>query len=212
MARRRKREEIEMELDSFLDILTNAIGIIIVITVMAILNSSQMTYIFRTPFARKTEKKPLFFECRNERVLFINKNKMHEKLEEYRFKIEEQQLTDIEIKEKIQSKYYTIEDDHYYADLNKFVFNDLEVFLPKEGKHGETVGQLSAELSEFKSLAQNIDPDKNFVFFLVRPDSYDVFRKARKILWKLDIQAGWEPLVPGRQIMFGSKGRSAVVD
>lgn len=212
MARRRKKEEVQIELDSFLDILTNAIGIIIVITVMAILNSAHMTFIFRTPFVQKTEKTALLFECRNKRVAFIDKANLHEQLEAYRRQIKKQGLTELQLRRKLQSEQYKIEDTYYQADLAKFINDDLEVFIPKEDQQGENIHHLGTEDAEFKSLARQIDPQVNFAFFLVRPDSYRVFRKARKILWDLGVQVGWEPLSLGQQIIFGSKGRRAVID
>lgn len=212
MARRRNREEVSIELDSFLDILTNSIGIIVVITVVAILNSTHMTFIFRTPYARGTEKEPLYFECGGDRVTFVDKKKIDTELEDYRNSIKELDLNDLQVQKQLESGIRVVESAHYRVDLGRFAYNNVVVLVPKEARQGENINQIVLADSDYQKLVDKIDPEKHFVFFLVRPDSYEVFRKARQILWDRGIQGGWEPLEIGQQITFGSKGRKAVID
>ncbi|MBI5787830.1 MAG: hypothetical protein HZA78_03110 [Candidatus Schekmanbacteria bacterium] len=212
MARPRSKHSLEVELDSFLDIMTNCIGILVIIVVLAMINSSQMTFIFRTPLARKSEKEPLFFECSNGRVAYIDKVTLDKKMEEYRQAIHLRGLKEVEIQQMAESKLYKIESEHYQLDLERLNVDNLMVLVPRKADQGESVQKLDQAESAYKKLVKGIDTEKNFVFFIVRPDSFDVFRKARKLLWDSNIQAGWEPLKAGRPITFGSVGRQAVVD
>ncbi len=56
------------------------------------------------------------------------------------------------------------------------------------------------------------DPEKYFVFYLVRPDSFPIYREARKILWDHGIEIGWEPLTSGKFVSFGTRGRKPKVE
>ncbi|MCS7304958.1 MAG: hypothetical protein NZ602_07610 [Thermoguttaceae bacterium] len=47
--------------------------------------------------------------------------------------------------------------------------------------------------SEFLQWINSIDPKKEYVVFLVAPDSFDTFRVAREELRKRNIACGWEP-------------------
>lgn len=73
---------------------------------------------------------------------------------------------------------------------------------------GETSRQILEPGSVFERTAQAIDPESGYAAFLVRPDSFEVFRTARGVLSAMGIEVGWEPKEAGVPIIFGPSGRS----
>jgi len=212
MAVRRGKQNIEINFDSFLDIITNCIGVLIVITVLAMINAKYMVFIVRTPFVRKTEKRPIFFECRRNRVIPVNKTTIQERLEAFVEEIRQNTYDYERITHSVNLELKDVGDKYYRVDLAKLFRQNILVLVPKAEFQGELPEELKREDTEFQEILQGIDPQQEFVFFLVRPDSFAAFRAARKILWNHHIEVGWEPLPEGQYISFASKGRRPTID
>ena len=59
---------------------------------------------------------------------------------------------------------------------------------------GEDVGQLEASGSAFRQRLAELDPQTHYLLIVVRPDSFDVFFKARQIGWDKRYVVAWFPL------------------
>jgi hypothetical protein len=212
MARRRNNQEIKLDLDTFLDVITNCIGVLMVITILAMINTKYMTFIVRTPFVRHTEKRPVFFECRNNRVIAVNKVNIQQQLEAYVEEISKNSYDYSRIANSTNLELKDVGDKYYRVDLAKLFRNNILVLVPKADIQGEPAEALRDTGTDFQRILKQIDPTQRFAFFLVRPDSFEAFRAARKLLWKKDIEVGWEPITEGQFISFGAKGRRPTVD
>ncbi|MBT3376536.1 MAG: hypothetical protein HN742_29410 [Lentisphaerae bacterium] len=60
----------------------------------------------------------------------------------------------------------------------------------REGK-GETAKDLRSSTSRYESVIRKMDPKKQYARFLVSPESFEVYVRAREIVEKNDIPAGW---------------------
>lgn len=190
MAYRRTNKEIGIDLDSFLDVITNCIGVLIVITVLAMINTKYMTFIVRTPFVRKTVKQPVILECRKNRVIPVHKADIQQRLELYIDEIRKNSFDYNRIAHSANLELKDVEDEYYRVDLAKLFRSNILVLVPKEEVQGELPNLLKSEEAKFQEVVQEIDPEKEFAFFLVRPDSFEVFRAARKLLWGKDVEVG----------------------
>ncbi len=65
----------------------------------------------------------------------------------------------------------------------------LVATLRKEA--GEDVEKLSSSISRYKTVVRNLDKNKQYARFVVWPDSFEVYVKAREIIEKEGIPAGW---------------------
>jgi hypothetical protein len=208
---RTKKGEI-LQLDSFLDIITNTIGILVVICCMAAINVNDITYIVRTPFVHKTAKAPIFFECRDNRIVPIDKEGLHDIIDQ---RIQElykknDRLTGTNILALLEDK--DIGNEYYNVNLPKLFLENIFVLIPKGDKIGEDKRQIKKADSVFFKNIKTLDPEKYFVFFLVRPDSFEVYRDARKIIWDQNLEIGWEPLTSGKFVSFGTRGRKPKIE
>lgn len=212
MPRRRNNSDVGIELDSFLDVITNCIGVLVVITVLAMINTKYMTFIVRTPFVRKTEKLPILLECRKGNVIPINKIDIQQRLEVYLDEIRKNSYDYDRIAHSANLELKDVGDKYYRVDLAKLFRSNILVLVAKSEVQGESKNMLKNEDSTFQQILRGIDPQKEFAFFLVRPDSFEAFRVARKLLWAKNIEIGWEPLSEGQFVSFGSKGRRPTID
>ncbi len=212
MGYRRANKNLNIDLDGFLDVITNCIGVLIVITVLAMINTKYMTFVVRTPFVRKTEKQPVILECRKNRIVPVNKIEIQQKLEDYLEEIRKNSFDYDRIAHSTNSELKDVGDKYYRVDLAKLFRSNILALVPKAETQGESSQVLKEEAAEFQKVLQGIDSEKEFAFLLVRPDSFEVFRAARKLLWTHDVEIGWEPLSDGQLISFGSQGRRPTID
>jgi len=65
--------------------------------------------------------------------------------------------------------------------------------------------------SSFINTLKQLNPDVNYIAFIVRPDSFETFRVAREKAWSIGYEVGWEPFAQDKILVFGSGGRSVGV-
>ena len=227
---RRKINTPNQNLDSFLDILTNTVGVLMFIslfvTLIATGSNSKTKLVIQTPLASATEKEPLWFEIKENRVTPLNKQKVDE--EQYKLygnlpycvppevsldgtlsgnqEYLRRQSDYISCRNsrigrlrnfQVQTKYYNVR-----------TINGSLRFEPVLTEAGETEKQLREADSEFNQILANFNPNKQYLAFIVRPDSFTTFRAARKQAWDRGYQVGWEPHPEGMPIQFGERGRA----
>ncbi len=95
--------------------------------------------------------------------------------------------------------------------LNRSRVSSSEL-IPKGEEIGEDKSQIRSPESVFVQVIEGFDPKTHFIFFLVRPGSYEIYREVRKIIWKHDFEIGWEPLTSGKFVSFGTRGRKPKID
>lgn len=214
-------------LDSFLDILMNTVGVLMFIGLFVSLLAVEAGTIIKTPLRSETKKVGNFFEVRNNQVFLVSDPKLEEEIDKllatlpncktpdipnnmpsylYNFYIEE-----IEKYEQcIINKNNRLE-KFYYQNQNytiSFINNGSLKYDPKLSSIGENNKELKDKNSNFMNTLNQLNPDVNYIAFLVRPDSFETFRVAREKAWSLGYEVGWEPITQDRILVFGSGGRS----
>jgi hypothetical protein len=228
--RKRKRRSISLptlNLDSFLDILTNIVGLLMFISLFITLFTIEAGKLVRTPLASKSDKTPIFFEIRNNRVIYIDDAKVERELgylmqslpkcplpdavnldDSYMYKIYLNELKNYESCHQNainRLKNFQVETNFYRVRLYDL---DSLVYEPLNQEVGDSIDQLSAESSQFETILQEINPQNHYLAFIVRPDSFSAFRIARAQAWKAGFEVGWEPHNTNIPIVFGTGGRA----
>lgn len=216
-------------LDSFLDVMTNTVGVLVFICLFVYIVAAGATKTIRTPIISQSDKTPRFFEVRDGRVHYLFADEVNEQFaslierlpECYRPEIPDyihpdyysyyldriesyrtcqqrrvEQLSDFEM----ENKYYQVE-----------LIGDSLLYEPKTGALGETAADVTRRNSEFERILQDIDPNTEFLAFIVKSDSYEAFRVARQEAWKRGFDVGWEPQTLDTDLRFnvlGTGGRS----
>ncbi|MBK4728501.1 hypothetical protein JJD41_01150 [Oxynema sp. CENA135] len=215
-------------LDSFLDILTNTVGVLMFVGLFISIVAVESGTIVRTPIVSETRKNAHFFEFRNNRIYFIDKQEAEREINQFFQSLP--QCYEPYVPPAVDPAivpYYLDLIEEYRRCLNaktarveqfsaetpayevriKLNPNGL-IYLPKPEFSGETPQELRSPDSRFKQTLKQFDPKTDYLAFIVRPDSFEAFRAARKQAWNDGFDVGWEPLEPDSIIVFGSGGRA----
>ncbi|AUS35849.1 hypothetical protein amyaer_p04475 (plasmid) [Microcystis aeruginosa NIES-2481] len=216
-------------LDSFLDIMTNTVGVLMFVSLFITLVAVQSGTTIRTPLVSQTEKKPHLFEVADNYVSYLDTEMISgqiedfvkslptctEPIEPYSYSLE--QLTEY-IKEMrqyrscVEEKVSKVREFRPQTDSYQAQLIDIESFAWQYQKLNKNVGtaneQLSKTDSRFKEIISRLNPEQDYIAFIVRPDSFSTYRKAREIAWKKGFNVGWEPHKLEQSIILGSSGRT----
>ncbi|ACK72470.1 conserved hypothetical protein [Gloeothece citriformis PCC 7424] len=228
--RRRRHRNLNLptqNLDSFLDILTNTVGVLMFISLFITLVTVEAGQVIETPLVSQSNKKPHFFEIRNNRVVEINDAEVDRQLAflmqslpscsrptlpemtdagAYELYTEQLQLYEqCRLNAVAQIKNFQVRTKSYNVTL--YDLNGL-LYEPLHDEVGETIDQLSESDSQFETVLKNLNPQETYLAFIVRPDSFSAFRAARQKAREKGFDVGWEPHNTENPIVFGSNGRA----
>lgn len=204
-ARQRKRG-VSQNLDSFLDILTNTVGVLMFISLFATLiatGSSQKTSVtIQTPLSSPTKKESLWFEIQDNKVSHLNLRDVREKEIELSGSLPNcnQGSGDAIGQSNYQSCLLSVlgRQKNFRANTDNYRVRTVDngvslLFQPQSTDIGETSTQLTAANSAYQQVLAKFDPKKDYLIFIVRPDSFETFRTARQQAWEAGYDVGWEP-------------------
>jgi len=194
-----------MDLSSFQDIMTCILGILILIILLTGIDASQIVMLVATPRqATSTEKRPVFFECRNNRLFRIDPEKIKEICDQKTTELFEQVDGDEnEFLKRAAQTSITVDGqrlDYAYTLTGRYLLYPVD---DAEGyAFGERYRDETDEMWYGKQLA-GLDPAHQFICFFVRPDSFTVFQKARSLAWLRDFSIACELQQPRNPIILG---------
>lgn len=216
-------------LDSFLDILTNTVGVLMFIGLFVSLLAVEAGTIIRTPLRSETKKIGKFFEVRNNQIYYLSNDQLENEIAQFYATLPNCKTP--RVPDNIPSLYslYLQEKERYElcvnsrnARLANFSYNDGNytvnftpegslIYQPNLAVKGENSEQFKNDNSQFVTTLKELNPQANYIAFIVRPDSFEAFRSARQKAWSLGYDVGWEPFPQDRILVFGSGGRSVGV-
>ncbi|BCX13111.1 MAG: hypothetical protein KatS3mg067_2049 [Thermosynechococcus sp.] len=212
MKRSRPRPRVQppgQNLDSFLDVLTNTVGVMIFVCLFASLTASISPALVRTPMARETRKQVYFFECRENRALPLEKDAASEAIDRHLRQVSDNPFASVDqIQQQLTSFRYSTR--YYDVRLSLVLQGEKPIlqthFEPRDRLGGEFFNTLEKPSSNFRRVLDRLSPARYSLVFFVRPDGFDCFRAARGIAWRSGFDVGWEPMGEGRSIVFVSGG------
>lgn len=226
--RRRTISTPSQNLDSFLDILTNTVGVLMFVSLFVSLIAVEADSVIKTPLVSETKKTPRFFEVRDNKITYINDEKVGQDIENIISNLPNCTRPEFDFDSNVGSSQYltTLRDykscrenrarrlvnfrtqtDYYdvkMVDARSFSLR----YDPITNKSGEDVETITSPNSEYSEILANLDPNEDYIAFIVRPDSFKAFRAAREQAWASNFNVGWEPHKSNLPIQFGSGGRA----
>jgi hypothetical protein len=208
MARRRriKKGEPELLIVSFCDIVTITTAALFFCLLVTVREAVKIPVFRPTPRAKITSKQGVFFECRTNQLFFVDNAGLVDQVEKLMSTLNpgarggdlESFLKAIQGQE-VGNAYYKV--DPRYLLVGRV---GLEV---RPGVPGETMTNLeNPNASQFQAILSQLNKTNQYVAFLVRDDSFGVFRKARQIADEAGFETGWELLGIDEPIKFGEGG------
>ncbi|MDP7171819.1 MAG: hypothetical protein QGI53_02740 [SAR324 cluster bacterium] len=183
-----------LNLDSLVDIVSNNVGILVILAVfMAMFSlieksdqatkedqSFEIIEKIKIPWSHASQKNNLLFLLRDDRILYLDRALVYQNLKKYLSGKEAlpKQISLIQYSIKL-----TTGSGHAHC---------LE-FLPSPGA-GQWWHQLSQHDGLLQSLMKKYPPEENYFFFWVDPKSFELFREIRESLWGQHFEVGWKPV------------------
>lgn len=226
--RRRKISTPSQNLDSFLDILTNTVGVLMFISLFVSLIAVEADSVIKTPLVSETKKTPRFFEVRDNKITYIDDEKVGKDIEDLIGNLPNCQRPEFDLNSDIGSGQYLGALSLYkscrqnrarrlinfrtktdYYDVKMVNARNFSLrYDPISTKSGETLETIDLPDSEYNKTLASLDPNQDYIAFIVRPDSFKAFRAAREQAWENNFNVGWEPHKSDLPIQFGSGGRA----
>ena len=197
-----------MDLSSFQDIMTCILGILILIILLTGIDASQIVVLVATPRQANAsdDRKPVLFECRDNQIFAVERDKIEDACEKRAAKIfadvgeNENEFLKRASTEFVQVGAYRI--DFGLSMTGTYLLSPIpsvKGFKFQNYKEEQTSGWFSDELSKY-------DPEKDFICLFVRPNSYDVFQRARAVAWLKGFSIACELLQEREPVKLGVGG------
>lgn len=206
MSKRRHDDAPVLSLDSFLDIVTNVVGVLILVAVVTVLGTGDIgVSAGATALAapRPTADRALF-HCAGGELFFVDEKGNAKRLQS-------------QIGDALREKGLTAEavteylDNHDLGDATHRVRAESGpgglawVYRVRPGVHGEDKGRVGQSTSAFQRRLDEL-PAGGFAYFVVDDDSFEVFRAAREVAAARGIAVGWSPQERGKGLRLGAMG------
>jgi hypothetical protein len=210
MRRRARLGPGAQNLDSFLDIMTNTVGVLVFVLLFVTLSAADASVLVRTPLRQESKKDALFFEVRGTRVLHVDTEKVNADIERLRRRLPEINLYTYEYAREMLEGFQTSTQD-YRVRMAGSIEYGLGLTYTARPDAGVPLASLADTGAEYAAILGASDPAKVYLAFIVRPDGFEAFREARKIAWEKGYQVGWEPFTQDRTLSLGASGRTVGV-
>jgi hypothetical protein len=211
VSRRQREPDATMSLDSFLDIVTNVVGVLILVAVVTVLGAGDVAVSSGASATRNVDASAprTLFELSRSELFFVDEERNGDR-----------------VKQEVQRTHgdRAIGGDELVATLNNADVGDGShrvraeqlpsgglawVYALRASATGETCADLAAPDSRFRQKLYALPPG-GFVYFVVHDDSFELFRCARDLAREAGAEFGWHPVEgksPLRLSVSGDLGR-----
>lgn len=202
MPRPRKGDP-ELLLVSFCDIVTITTAAMFMAMIVVIDESSRIPAIRPMPMMHETTNAAVYYECRQNEVFYIDRDELARIFTDSSTKfLAEHQSAAGSVGVLSDMMHQDIGNDIYRID-DRYLMMGALALLPKEGQKGTTIDELNKSTNNvFRQTMAGYDPAAQYFVFLVRDDSFAVFRKARDIVTSKRFSSGWDFLEREEPITF----------
>ena len=199
------------------DMLSNTVGIMLFIMAFTVLQTGGVLIPKRLPVEKKTDEIPIYYVCKDNRLIPLDQS-LTDKLTEGLGKPTYDTVKDWVAKfnsVKVEDDYFTII-PHGEAKFNRGAFEssaklDLTAEFQLKDNVGDSISTFNQEGSLFKENLSAITPKEHFIYFLVYPNSIDLFRQAREYAEvNFSIGSGWGPVSSDKPILFNISGSGGI--
>lgn len=207
----KKKRGNSVNLDSFLDLMTCELGILILMILLTGIDASQIKVLIPTPMEQESDKRALFIECRDNQLYFISLEDITKMANDRLKELAEQSKGDNKLfLEKLAVT--KLQTDSYNVDLS-FALIGQYALQPRADVPGYVLKDLYGEKESdwYGKILSQMNPDEEIITFLVRDDSFEVFKKARALAWLRNIQASCELMDVADPIKFGLGGQRSLL-
>jgi hypothetical protein len=204
MSRRVYQRGVALSLDSFLDIVTNSVGVLILVAVVTVLTAGDISLSLGTPILHPapTGAERIVFECRRQRVARLPEKEVNQQFERL-MKGGGKEKVDVSDVEYLLGS-GSLRDAAFRVKIHVEQGTPFLIYEPRNDVQGETLEEIKNPTSEYQRRIKGADPKTYYLFFIVRDDSFEVFREARRIAATGGLAVGWYPKLLSEPLLFSS--------
>lgn len=186
--------------------MTCELGLLMLIILLTGIDASQVRVLIPTPMEHVSNRRPIFIECRNNELFQVPVTELR-KLADDRLKAlaEEAKGDSAVMLQKLASA--AAETDTYKVDLTYALLGQFAILPIRTAKGYRLVDVTKEKATDwFGRILTGMDDEKDMLTFLVRDDSYEVFKRARALAWHQKAEVSYELLDVEAPIKFGLGG------
>jgi hypothetical protein len=194
--------------DSFLDVVSNVVGVLVLVAIAVIINSGEIQIALGAPVLREPPAKAerVVFECSRGQVFRLDTGALFELWQEYAGresertgrKLDPGELTSLFEHEDVGNERYRIRIPPGS--------NGVQQYELRADAVGENALELADSDSDYQRELQAMNGEDHWIWFIVRNDSFETFRAARQLARARGLAVGWGPRATGEPIGFSAEG------
>lgn len=204
MARRPKKGEPEMLIVSFCDIVTITTAAMFFAMLITVQEAVKIPVIKPMGAAKPTDKQVVFFECRHNEIFSIDKAELDDQVASLLDSVSPG-VRGGDLAAFLKAVQWRMVTNQYYRVNPSYLLTGMIALEPRDVA-GESFEHIDRPNGMFQTALMRLDKKRKYIAFVVRDDSFPVFRKARQIADKHGFDTGWELLGESEPIKFGSGG------
>lgn len=214
MARRRQKGK-EEEFNSFIDIMTCLAGILILIILLVIVQVQEVRVVIPTPLEYTSGKAPVFLECRSNMLFRVDLPRIKERVETVMKELSESSEKEGSFDRSVFLRELgraNVEEGSHIIDLS-FALVGQFALRPNPSVTGYRFTSIEVETTQggwYRDLLKAVNKDREMLTFIVRDDSFEIFRKARSMAWVESVDASWYLLSHDEPMKFGLSGEAPI--
>jgi len=190
---------------SFCDIVTITTAAMFFAMLITVQEAVKIPVYRPTTRARMVNKQEVFFECRQNELFYVDKDDVDDQLVKLlsMLGLDARSSNTSEFLKALQGR---VVSNAYYTINSRYLLHNVMALEPLAGSHGEKLNVLENNSSAFQKVLHRLNVNKQFIVFLVRDDSFELFHKARKLADAVGFDIGWEYFGGGEPLQFGPGG------
>ena len=181
-----------INVDSLTDIVSNSVGILIILAVVSLIHDNSKAYQLEIPIEHQSELSPVFIIAKDDSLIVLDTDKI--------FGNAAMQATDGAAGGK---RIFPLEYGQLFGQIDNdhgIMFHAQDIEGSEDWHHFNT---LEKNNSGLRQQFNKIDPQKQFAYFFVYDEvgesnisgsGFESFRKAREYLKSRHIKSGWKPV------------------
>ncbi|HIP93788.1 MAG TPA: hypothetical protein EYH20_00450 [Leucothrix sp.] len=181
-----------INVDSLTDIVSNSVGILIILAVVSLIHDNSKAYQLEIPIEHQSELSPVFIIAKNDKLIVLDTDKI--------FSNAAMQATDGAANGK---RIFPLEYGQLFGQIDSkrgIIFHAQDIEGSKDWHHFTL---LEKNQSDLQQQLDQIDPKKEFAYFFVYDEiedsnisgsGFESFRMTREYLKSRHIKSGWKPV------------------
>ncbi len=207
-----RRHPLPLTHDSFLDVVSNVVGVLVLVAIAVILNAKDIKIDLGAPVVRPPPKATtrVIFECSRERIFRLDDAALHTISHDFASRyVTEQARTITPMERQRLFDRSDVGNELYRVRIPDVRGSSLQLEL-RETAVGEDSLQILEPTSAYRTELAQLSPATHWIFFIVRNDSFEMFRGARQLAIERGFSVGWDPKQREAPLIFGNDARDGI--